>query len=60
MLPPMTVYQGTNMYSTWGRYGPKDSVFGVSSSGWFDRISFNKFFDEVREPIEENKFYKNY
>jgi hypothetical protein len=56
----MTVYQGTNMYSTWGRYGPKDSVFGVSSSGWFDRISFNKFFDEVREPIEENKFYKNY
>jgi hypothetical protein len=50
MLPPMTVYKGENMYKTWGQDGPLNSVFDVSPSGWFDRIRFNKWFDDVSIP----------
>jgi hypothetical protein len=35
------------MYTKWGEGGPDGSVWDVSPSGWFDRISFNKFFDKV-------------
>jgi hypothetical protein len=47
MLPPMVVYKAANKYSSWEERGPKGAFYWFSKSGWFDSVTFEKWFFQV-------------
>ena len=43
-LPLMVVYKKENLYQNWVRGGPKNAVYEVTPSGWFDNRTFEIWF----------------
>ena len=39
-LPLMVVYKKENLYQNWVRGGPKNAVYEVTPSGWFNNRTF--------------------
>ena len=54
-LPLYVVYKSVGLYSTWMEGGPKDTRYNRSKSGWFDKVCFldwfeNLFLRQIRHP----------
>ena len=50
VLPPYVVYRAENMWDTWVSGGPKGARYNRSSSGWFERQSFEDWFESLYLP----------
>ena len=42
-LPPMVVYKSENLYENWVRGDPKNAVYEVTPSAWFDWFNNRTF-----------------
>ena len=47
-LPAMRVYKAENLYEKWMLGGPNSAIYGVTKSGWFDSVQFERWFFDVR------------
>lgn len=50
LLPPMVVYKAQHLYENWTIGGPKGTVYDSTLSGWFDMVTFEKWFFEILLP----------
>ena len=50
VLPPYVVHRAENMWDTWVSGGPKGARYNRSSSGWFERQSFEDWFESLYLP----------
>nr|XP_034836309.1 uncharacterized protein LOC117992707 [Maniola hyperantus] len=54
-LPPYVVYRAQNLYSQWTINGPKGARYNRSSSGWFDTVIFEDWFQTIILPWARTK-----
>ena len=40
----MVVYRAQNVYGNWTRGGPRGTIYDFTTSGWFDSVTFEKWF----------------
>ena len=40
----MVVYQAQNVYGNWIEGGPRGTIYDCTTSGWFDSVTFEKWF----------------
>ena len=43
-LPPMVVYRAQDVYGNWIEGGPRGTIYDCTTSGWFDSVTFEKWF----------------
>ena len=53
--PPMVVYKSENLYKNWIKGGPKNAVYDVTPSGWFDNRTFEIWFFKFFVPAVTGK-----
>ena len=51
----MIVYKAMNLYLGWTEGGPQGAVYDISSNGWFDAKTFERWFFELFLPAVESK-----
>lgn len=49
-LPPMVVYKGKHLYSSWCMGGPDRTRFAVSDHGWMEKVVFIDYFTNLFLP----------
>ena len=49
-LPPMVVYWAQNVYGNWIEGGPCGTIYDCTKSGWFDSVTFEKWFFKIFLP----------
>ena len=51
-LPPMVVYKvaSENVYDSWMEGGPRGALYASTKSGWFNTVTFERWFFEVFLP----------
>ena len=49
-LPPMVVYRAQNVYGNWIEGGPCGTIYDCTTSGWFDSVTFEKWFFKIFLP----------
>lgn len=55
LLPPYVVYKAVNLYPEWILNGPEGTVYNRSTSGWFDSVLFEDWFDKIALPFLRRK-----
>lgn len=50
MLPPYVVYKSKELWTTWTEGGPSGCRYNRTSSGWFDNVTFDDWFNTVVIP----------
>ena len=43
-LPPLVLYRAQNVYGNWIEGGPRGTIHDCTTSGWFDSVTFDKWF----------------
>ena len=54
-LPPVVVYKSENLYKNWIKGGPKNAVYDVTPSGWFDNRTFEIWYFKMFVPAVTGK-----
>ena len=49
-LLPMVVYRAQNVYGNWIEGGPRGTIYDCTKSGWFDSVTFEKWFFKIFLP----------
>ena len=49
-LPPMILYKGKHLYSTWTINGPPGALYSTSESGWMEKENFFHWFQKCFLP----------
>lgn len=53
-MPVYVVYKAENLYSEWITGGPHSTRYNRSTSGWFERLIFEEYFETVILPWANN------
>ena len=49
-LCPMVVYRVQNVYGNWIEGGPHGTIYDCTTNGWFDSVTFGKWFFKIFLP----------
>ena len=47
MLRLFIVFKASNLCKDWMEHGPSDAIYKANPSGWFDRATFEEYFELV-------------